>query len=101
MSFALPTDIMNGCDGFMYCFSSWASQVTGGLFWGFALISFAVVIFLASSRYGGARAFGFASFVLLLGGIWLSIMKLIAWWLGSTFIIVGVIGLAGLILSKD
>ena len=100
MAFALPNDVMTGCDGFVYCFASWASTVTNGLFWGLALISFAVVIFLASSRYGGGRAFGFASFVLLIGGVWLSIMKLIAWWLGSTFIIIGVIGLAGLVLSE-
>ena len=101
MSFALPTNVMDNCDGFVYCFASWASTVTTGLFWGMALIAFAVVIFLASSRYGATRAFGFASFILLIGGIWLSVLKLIAWWLGSTFIIIGVIGLAGLVLSKN
>jgi len=99
MSFLLPTNVMTDCDGFVYCFASWASQVTNGLFWGLALITFAIVIFLASLRYGNTRAFGFSSFILLIGGIWLSVMKLIAWWLGSTFIIIGVIGLAALVLS--
>lgn len=100
-SHLLPEDVMSGCNGFVYCFASWASQVTTGLFWALALISFGIVIFLASARYGGTRAFGFTSFVLLIGGIWLSILKLIAWWLGSLFIIIGVIGLAALILNKD
>ena len=100
MAFDLPTDIMSNCDGFVYCFASWASNVTNGLFWGLALIVFGIVIFLATLRYGSGRAFGFASFILLIGGVWLSVLKLIAWWLGSTFIIIGVIGLAGLILSE-
>jgi len=98
----LPTNLMTDCDdGFMYCFASWASTVTGGLFWGMAMITFAIVTFLATSRYGSARAFGFSSFILLIGGVWLSVMKLIAWWLGSAFIIVGVIGLVALILNKE
>ena len=101
MAHLLPTDIMDGCDGFFFCYANWASTVTTGLFWGFALITFAVVIFLATARYGNNRAFGFSSFILLLGGVWLSVLKLIAWWLGSTFIIIGVIGLVGLVLSKD
>jgi len=100
MAHLLPTEAMENCSGFFYCFASWASQVTGGLFWGFAIMTFAVVIFMASARYGSGRAFGFASFILLIGGVWLSILKLIAWWLGSTFIIIGVIGLAGLVLSE-
>ncbi len=97
----LPADIMETCtDGFMYCFAKWTHDVTGGTFWVLALLSFCVVIYMASGRYGGVRAFAFASFVGLLGGIWLSILTLIPWWAGSTFIIVGAIGLAGMIISE-
>ena len=100
MAHLLPTDAMDGCDGFVYCFAQWASTVTTGLFWGLALMTFAIVIYMASARYGGTRAFGFATFILMIGGIWLSVLKLIAWWLGSTFIIIGIIGLALLVLSE-
>lgn len=101
MAHLLPTEAMDDCTGFFYCYAKWASDVTTGLFWAFALITFGVVIFLASARYGSSRAFGFTSFVLLIGGIWLSVMQLISWWIGSIFIIIGIIGIAGLILSKN
>jgi len=96
----LPTETLSTCtDGFLICFARWASIVTGGFFWVAALLSFSIVIFLASLRFGNTRAFGFASFVGLIGGIWLSVLTLIPWWVGSTFIIIGVIGLAAMILS--
>lgn len=97
----LPTDVLDSCtDGFIYCYSRWSSDVTTGLFWFLALFSFTLVLFLATTgRYGTPRAFGFASFVGLIGGIWLAVLQLIPWWVGSTFIIVGVIGLAGMFIS--
>lgn len=98
---SLPTDIMDTCtNGFFYCMADWASDVTIGLFWVLALLTFSIVIYLATARYGGTRAFGFASFVGLLGGVWLSVLKLIPWWVGSTFIIIGIVGIVGMIVSE-
>jgi hypothetical protein len=97
----LPTSIMTTCnDGLVYCFAKWASTVTTGAFWFMALLAFTVSIFLATLRFGSNRAFGFAGFVGLLGGVFLSVLQLIPWWVGSTFIIVGVIGFAVLLISE-
>lgn len=97
----LPSELLNTCsDGLMYCMSEWASDVTGGLFWVFALLSFCVVLIMATARLGTTRAFGFGSFAGMLGSIWLSIMGLISWWIASLFIIVGVLGIAMMILSE-
>lgn len=101
MAHTLPNEYLDTCtDGFLYCYAQWASLVTTGFFWIGALISFTVVIFLATLRFGNTRAFGFAGFVGLIGGIFLAILTLIPWWAGSMFIIIGVIGLAGMILSE-
>lgn len=100
MAHTLPTETMSTCtDGMLSCFSQWASDVTTGMFWVFALISFCVVIFLATLRFGNNRAFGFAGFVSLVGGIWLSILTYIPWWVGSVFIIVGAVSLVVMIIS--
>lgn len=98
---SLPTDVLKGCtDGFFYCFSEWANTVTAGAFWIFALITFCVAIFMATARFGSTRAFGFASFVSLIGGVWLAILGFIAWWVASAFVVVGVIGISMMILSE-
>jgi len=98
---SLPTDILETCtDGFVYCFADWASDVTTGLFWFLALLSFTVIIFIASLRFGTPRAFGFAGFVGLLGGVWLAVLQLIPWWAGSSFVIVGVISLSVLFINE-
>jgi len=100
-NFTLPTDVMNECtDTFIHCFAKWASDVTNGAFWVLALLSFITILYLATARFGGTRAFGFASFVGLLGGVWLAILQLIPWWLGSSFIIMGVIGIISMVLSE-
>jgi hypothetical protein len=97
----LPTETMSNCtDGMLYCFSQWASDVTTGAFWAMAMISFTVVIFLATLRFGSNRAFGFGGLVCLLGGVWLSILTLIPWWLGSIFILVGTAGFAVMLISE-
>jgi len=98
-SHPLPTEILDTCTGLVYCFATWASDVTLGMFWVLALGSFSVVIFLATSRFGSTRAFGFSGFVGMIGGVWLSVLQLIPWWVGSTFIIVGVISIMGMIIS--
>ena len=101
MAHSLPSQIMSTCDkGMLWCFANWASTVTSGAFWIFMLLGFQVALFMATARLGNARAFGFATFVGLLGGMWLSILQLIYWWVGSAFILVGLVGIAGLILNE-
>lgn len=100
-SHILPTEILTTCsDGFLYCFAEWAGVVTGGAFWVFALLAFSVAILLATIRFGTVKAFGFGSFVGMIGGIWFAVLQLIPWWIASTFILIGVIGLAMMILSE-
>lgn len=99
-NFSLPSEALDNCSGILYCFSQWASDVTTGMFWVMALLSFVVIIFLATMRLGTNRAFGFASFVGLIGGVWLSILTLIPWWMGSAFIITGVVGIAVLLINE-
>lgn len=96
----LPTDITETCDGFFYCMGLYLKDVTGGLFWAGALLAFAVVLFVASSPFGRARAFGFAAMVGLLGAIWLAVLQFITWWVASVFILSGVVGFVVLIMNE-
>lgn len=101
MAHALPNEIMNTCsDGFLYCFAKWAETVTGGAFWIFALLAFSFAIFMATIRFGTVKSFGYGSFVGMIGAIWFAILQLIPWWIASAFILVGVIGLAMMIISE-
>ena len=101
MAFALPTNMLDSCtEGFVYCYAKWASNVTGGLFWVLGLLSFVVIILIASMRFGTPRAYGFASFTGLTGGIFLAMLQLIPWWVASIFIINGVVGLAVFLINE-
>ena len=101
MAHTLPTTALRNCDeGTFYCLSQWASTVTSGAFWVMLLLAFCFAIFMATIRFGGTRAFGFASFVGLLGGVFFAILGFMAWWVASVFIIIGVIGLAILFLAE-
>lgn len=100
-NWTLPTDALQNCNGgFFICMATWASDVTTGLWWFLALFAFCVIIFMASARLGTSRAFGFSSFVGMLGGIFLAVLKLVPWALASVFIILGVIGLAIRVISE-
>lgn len=97
----LPTEILRTCtDGFLWCFADWAYTVTNGLFWAVALMSFCVVLYMATAYLGSVRAFGFGSFVGMIGAIWLAIAGLLSWWIASLFILTGIIGLAMMIMSE-
>ena len=101
MPHALPSEIMKSCsDGFLYCFAEWAGTVTGGAFWIFALLAFAFAIFMATIRFGAVKAFGFGSFVGMIGAVFFAVLQLIPWWIASAFILIGVIGIAMMILSE-
>lgn len=101
MAWELPSSALRSCtDGTFYCLSEWASDVTSGAFWVMMLLAFSFAIFMATQRFGGARAFGFAGFTSLIGGIFFAILGFMAWWIASVFIIVGIISLAILFLSE-
>lgn len=97
----LPTELVRTCsDGMMSCMAQWAFDVTYGMFWTLALLGFCVVLFIATTGFGNKRAFGFASFVGLLGSVWFAIQGLIVWWIASAFILAGVIGLVIMIMDE-
>jgi len=97
----LPTEIFTTCtDGFVWCFANWAYVVTSGMFWTFMLIAFSIVLMIATIRMGTARAFGYGSFVGMIGAIWFAIMKLMPWSIASAFILVGAIGIIMMIISE-
>jgi len=98
----LPSDLMETCtDGFFYCLSKWASNVTTGIFWSLMLLGFAVVMYMATQKFGSSRAFAFSGVILLFGSIFLVIMNLIPWWIASLYIIIGAIGLGSRVLSEQ
>jgi len=100
MAHPLPTDITDTCtNGGFWCFADWANTVTTGAFWIFALLAFCIVIFIVSSRLNSSRAFAFAGFTGLIGGVWLAILQLMDWYITSIFILVGAIAIAMQILS--
>ena len=100
-SHLLPTQVLRTCtDGMFICFSRWAYNVTGGLFWTLMLLGFAFAIYMATARLGNARAFGFGAFTGMVGSIFLATLQLMPWWTASAFILSGVIGIAMMILSK-
>lgn len=97
----LPIRLIRDCnDGLVYCLFSWANTATGGAFAILILLGFSIVAFMATQRYGTPRAFGFASFVGMVGAIFLAISNLLIWEIASAFILVGVIGIAVLILNE-
>ena len=101
MAHELPTQLLRSCtDGTMICFARWAYRVTQGTFWTFALLGFCVALFMATSRLGNTRAFGFASFVGMMGSIFFATMGLLTWWIATAFILTGAIGIVVMIMSK-
>ncbi len=97
----MPSKILDTCtEGFMWCFADWAFDVTGGLFWTMMLLGFCVAVYVAISRLGSTRAFGYASFVGMTGSIFLAILQLMPWWTASAFILVGGIGIAMMVISE-
>lgn len=98
---SLPAGVLQGCDeGITYCLSIWANDVTFGLFWVFALLGFSAILFMATARLGNVRAYGYASFVGMLGSVWLVTMGLMMWEIASAFIIAGVIGIAVMVMNE-
>jgi len=102
MAHILPGDMLETCDdGLFICLAKWASSVTTGVFWSLMLMGFAIVMYMATQKFGSSRAFSFSGVILLLGSIFLVIMNLIPWWIASLYIIVGAIALGSRILSEQ
>lgn len=100
-SHMMPSEIFDTCtDGTFSCLSQWAYQVTNGTFFIFILLAFCVSVFIASAALGSKRSFGWASFIALIGSVWLAVQGLMAWWIASMFIIVGLIGLAMMVMDE-
>ena len=98
----LPSQLSTECtDGLMYCFSQWAHEVSQGAFWLLALISFGIVVFMATVRFGTHRAFGFSGFVLMMGAVFLAVLQFLAWWAASVFILIGVIAIASMFIRDS
>ena len=96
----MPSEMFNNCDGFLYCFSDWAGGVTGGLWWPMTLLGFCLILFIGTQRFGTTRAFGFASMMGMMASLWLATAQLMAWWITTMFIVIGVIGLVALIINE-
>ena len=65
------------------------------------MLGFTIALFMATSKLGSTRAFGFAGIVGLFGSIFLATMKLMPWWFASLFILVGIAGVAIMLLSNE
>jgi len=99
MAHLLPNELT--CSkGMLYCFWLWADTVTMGLWSILVLLGFCSAIFIATIRFGTPRAFGFASFVGMMGGIWFATMQFLSWWIASIFILAGIIGIGMMVLSE-
>jgi len=97
----LPTNLNTNCNGTLYCVGDWAYDVTGGMFWIFALLSFQIIVFISIQRLGTTRAFGFSSFIGLISALFLATLGFMPYWIASAFIIVGVIGLATMMIGNS
>jgi len=101
MPHALPSELLSTCsDGVLYCFAKYVFDASQGMFWTFMLLGFCVAVFMASVRLGNNRAFGFGSFVGLIGSIFLLTLGLITPEFAYAFIIVGTIGIAVMLMSE-
>lgn len=97
----MPAELLRDCtEGTFWCISDWANNVTQGMFWLLVLLAFTIVIYMSTYRLGTNRAFGFGSFVGMIGAIWFAIMGLLDWSIATAFILVGVVGIVGMIMSE-
>lgn len=97
----LPTDLLETCaEGFFFCMGEWATTVTSGLWWAAMLLAFCFALYMATIQFGNTRAFGYATVTGLFGSLFLVNLGFIPWWIASAFILVGVLGIASMIISE-
>lgn len=100
MPHQLPSNLNVGCNGTLFCISEYMNNVTNGMFFPLILMTFLVVLFISTQRFGTPRAFGFASFIGIFSSIILVTVGLMPYWIASLYIITGVVGLAVLVLNE-
>lgn len=100
MAHALPTNMMDTCNGTFYCFGKWAYNVSNASFWTFGLLGFCIALMIATSRLGVTRSFGYASFVGMIGSIFFATLGFMPWFIASAFILTGIVGIASMIMSN-
>jgi len=100
MSFPMPQNLVTSEHGLFMGMALWANTVTYGLFWTGMLLAFCAVMFIGTVRYSTPRAFGWASFVGLLGSLILATLKLMQWSTASMFILAGCVGLVVMIMNE-
>ena len=101
----LPGSYMQNCTanntGFMSCIADYVNVVTEGAFWVIMLLGFGIVMFMATfTKYGPKKAFGFISFIWIMGGILFATLELMTWWIASAFIVAGLVGLGVMIFRE-
>lgn len=96
----LPQALLDNCSGLLYCYGKWAYEVTDGLFFVGALLAFATIVFISSMAFGINRAFGYASFVGMVGSMFLVTLGYMPFWTASIFIICGVLGIAMMVMTE-
>lgn len=99
-AFETPADFINQ-NGLLYGGAIWANNVTNGWFWFASLMTFCFVLFIATSRYSTDRAFGYAGVVGLFGSLMLITLDLMDWKVGTIFIVLGIGGVAWMIVSRE
>jgi len=96
----MPTDFVNGSTGLMEGISTWAYNVTDGIFFSVLLLGFCIVLGISSIKSGIERAVGYAGVTGLFGAIILVTLGLMPWWIASLFILVGAGGIAFMIVNR-
>ena len=100
MTFEMPTQLVGNGKGLFQNLFNWAFNVTSGWFFALILLGFCVVIMISTTKYGGPRSFGFASFVGMMGATFLAIANLLAWGIASWFILTGFVGIVVMVLNE-
>ena len=66
---AFETNPLQNCEGLLICIAKWVNEINYGLFWTMFLLTFMIILFMATIRYGTPRAASYAG----ISGIFLSI----------------------------
>jgi len=97
---AFETDIFGSCEGLFYCLASWSNDVTMGYFWSIILIAFGIVLFMGTVNFGTKRSFGYSSLATSMLSLVLIQLSLIPLWFFTLVLIVGLIGIATMLIGE-
>lgn len=97
---AFPTNPFEGCTGLFICYARWLNTITDGAFWSMFLLAFAVMLFLATFRFGTARSLGYSTLGAFFLSFYLLYAGLIQWWFASIFIVAMVVSMVFMRISE-